>query len=373
MKKFGSLCLSFLMLCPLAACGGANDSSSASNGQNTDYFISGYHDLYLATDETYHLQKMLEYSIGEESADDIVVSLSSEVASYDNGIITPNKTGTCILSLTNGELEQKINLNITAPDQYDMSNMSIDVGRLYNKNIVFFGDSITHNWAKYPNGDTSLENDTVSLGYPSHYIVQLNNVCRFASVENCAWSGGTMATPPKNSRTRQIYKCFSYCAEHNEEAIKNSDYVFIWYGTNDYHEFYEIGESEDIAESCEKKSTFIGGMKYGLNKILEYNPNVKIIVSNLLARTCNTDLGAVKEKDMLKYNDAIKTVASMYKTRLLDMFGLFTMKEMRAKGLSQETGIFYTDDGLHPNDNGYTVVTRFILNNGVATEEMKNL
>ncbi len=368
MKKISTLCLSVLMLFSFASCG-----ASGSNKQNKDDFIVGYQDLYLADDEIYYLKQMLEYKLGPESADRIDVSLSSDIATYENGIVVPKKTGTCTLSLKQGELEQKISLNIVVSDQYDMSKMSIDVGRLYNKKILFFGDSITHNWMKYPNGDNTVVNDTDSLGYPSHYIVQMNNFCRFANVENCAWSGGTMATPPKNSKTRQIYKCFSYCAEHNETAIKNADYVFIWYGTNDYHEFYEIGSTEDVIDSCEKESTFTGGMKYGLSKILEYNPNAKIIVSNLLARSCNTENGAVKEKDQIAYNDAIAAVASMYKVRLLDMFSLFTIREMRAKGLSQDTGIFYTDDGLHPNDHGYTVITKFILNDGVATEELKKL
>lgn len=365
MKKIGCLLLSLLMLSPLASC------RSGEKEQSEEIFMVGYQDLYLAMDETYHLEQMLAYNVGSENIGSIEVSLSSDIATYENGVITPKNTGTCDLSLRQGEHLQRISLNIVSADHYDMSNMSIDVGRFYNKNIVFFGDSITHNWMKYPNGDNTVVNDTDSLGYPSHYVVQLNNICRFNSVVNCAWSGGTMATPPANSRTREVYKCFAYCAEHNEEAIKNADYVFIWYGTNDYHEFYAVGTPEDTVESCEKKSTFMGGMKYGLSKINEYNPNAKIIVSNLLARSCNTSEGAVKEKDQILYNDAIATIASMYRVRLLDMFSLFTIYEMRAKGLSQSDDTFYSDDGLHPNDTGYNVITKFILNNGVAADELK--
>lgn len=366
MKKIGCILLSAFLLAPLAACGVEEEPSE-------EYFLVGYQELYLAMDETYHLEQMLAYHVGSENVDAIEVSLSSDIATYENGVITPKNTGSCNLSLKQGEHLQRISLNIVPTDEYDMSHMSIDVGRFYQKNIVFFGDSITHNWMKYPNGDNTVVNDTDSLGYPSHYIVQLNNICRFNSVANCAWSGGTMATPPANSKTRDVYKCFAYCTEHNEEAIKQADYVFIWYGTNDYHEFYAIGTPEDTVESCEKKSTFMAGMKYGLSKINEYNPNAKIIVSNLLARSCNTSEGAVREQDQILYNDAIATIASMYQVRLLDMFSLFTIYEMRAKGLSQSTDVFYSDDGLHPNDTGYTVITKFILNNGVATEEIKNV
>ena len=64
-----------------------------------------------------------------------------------------------------------------------------------NKKVVFFGDSITHNWEKYDH-DYNLthpedENYPYGLGYG--YVKMLNDVCNFKKVDNFAVSGGCYA------------------------------------------------------------------------------------------------------------------------------------------------------------------------------------
>ena len=249
---------------------------------------------------------------------------------------------------------QKINVHVVDYYEYGSYFTSVDKGRLYGKNIAFFGDSITHNWAKYPNGrkpetdEEIKQSQTTSLGYPDHYIPLLNNECNFASVTNCAWSGGTMAYLPRSAE-RFTYKSFPGAISENETAVANADIIFVFYGTNDLTDQVPIGKLTDkMSLEDTTNSSFMAGMQFGINYIRQLNTDANIVFLNLLTRTY-TYSGNYKLQD---YNDAINEVATANAVRVLDVNSLFEDSEF----------YMYSNDGLHLNTLGYQVLTQYSLN-----------
>lgn len=321
-------------------------------------------DIYLLENETYNLSVM-----AYEGVDLANVSYFSEIPENisvsEDGILTGVALGenyevNGTIYVYDENRLQKVNVFIVDYYEYGSYFTSVDKGRLYNKNVVFFGDSITHNWAKYPNGrkpETEEElkwAETTSLGYPTHYIPLLNNVCKFASVTNAAWSGGTMAYLPKSTE-RFTYKSFPGAIDENQEAVSKADVIFVLYGTNDLTDQVPIGKMSDkMSLSDTSNSSFMAGMQFGIEYIRELNDDANIIFMNLLTRTY-TYAGEITLQD---YNDAIHEVCKAYMVKELDVNSLFENREFYK----------YSDDGLHLNPEGYKVLVEYILTRKIVKQ-----
>lgn len=313
-------------------------------------------DIYLTVDETYYLSKML---VKDASLYGVSYFIETpENFSYEEGVLkalslSDNVEVSGTLYVYDETRLQKVNVVVVDYYEYGSYFTSVDLGRLYNKNVVFFGDSITHNWVKYPNGkkpETEEElkwAETTSLGYPTHYIPLLNDVCKFASVTNAAWSGGTMAYLPKSTE-RFTYKSFPGAIDENQEAVANADICFVFYGTNDLTDQVPIGKMSDkMSLSDINNSSFMAGMQFGINYIRSLNEDVNIVFMNLLTRTY-TYSGGITLQD---YNEAIHEICKTYMVKELDVNSLFDEKEF----------YLYSNDGLHLNPEGYKVLVDYIL------------
>ena len=226
-----------LLALTLTSCGSPRSSSIESTGDNkqeTSSVIDSTTDenyekeefvsidkLYLTINEEYYLSKMVNQFVDYSTLN--VSSTDTSIVSVENVIIKGKDYGDSSIRIIKDNKLQEIDIHVVDYNDGEIGCYfdSIDLGRLYNKNIVFFGDSITHNWAKYPGGNKDTVNDTTSLGY--NHIPMLNDVCNFASITNAAWSGGTMSTIPREEIP--LYKTFAYCAENNKEAIYNQNYL----------------------------------------------------------------------------------------------------------------------------------------------------
>lgn len=248
------------------------------------------------------------------------------------------------MSLNGTTSTESVIVRVFNRDAYGTTLKTIDLGALYGKNVLFFGDSITHNWALYPSGDKESYTGTDSLGY--NYIPMLNEVCNFASIVNAAWSGGTVCYVPSSSE-RYPYKSLPGGVDNHEDDIVNADVIFIFYGTNDLTEQYAIGDPTDtMVTDGETDYGFYAGINYGLDKIKALNPNATVIVMNILVRDF-----ANRTYKMSDYNEALQVSCANHKDRLLDVNNLFEHSDLKT----------YFKDGLHPNDDGYTKITEFIL------------
>ena len=136
------------------------------------------------------------------------------------------------------------------------------------------------------------------------------------------------------------------------ESIKNADYIFVLYGTNDADDQVPIGNIRDTMKPGEKtNSTFMASMKYGIETIREANPDAHIIFMNVIYRT-RAVVGDLQVED---YNEAIDTICKSYACRMIDTYSMFTPEEAKDN---------LSDDGLHLSEKGYKTLIDYILNNG---------
>lgn len=317
-------------------------------------------EIYLLPDETYELSKMVVEGVSASK-----LNYYSDFSDY----VSVEEDGTLVgitidyEEIISGNVYvyddtyiQQIDVHIVDYFTYGSYFTSVDLGRLYNKNVMFFGDSITHNWAKNPWGrlpetdeEIAHSNSVTSLGYDYHYVPTLNKLCKFKSVVNAAWSGGTMAYRPSG---RPVYKSFPYCVDEHYESIKNADYIFVLYGTNDADDQVPIGTIRDtITPDGKTNGTFMASMKYGIETIREANPDAHIIFMNVIYRT-RAVVGDLQVED---YNEAIDTMCKSYACRMIDTYSMFTPEEAKDN---------LNDDGLHLSEKGYKTLIDYILNNG---------
>ena len=233
-----------------------------------------------------------------------------------------------------------------------------------NKKVVFYGDSITHNWEKYDH-DYNLthpedENYQYGLGYG--YVKMLNDICNFKSVDNFAVSGGCYANCMDINPLRKTFRHFSYQVMNSLDKLKEAEVVFVMFGSNDYSEQVPFGDFNGIAtDENQTNMTFYQGMNYGFNKIKEVNKDALIIVVNILNRTCPVESNRTFNFSVNEYNLAIAHACRLHNLTLVDVSSLFSLKDNFPGG----KGICYADDGLHPNKEGYEVLTNYILNHKI--------
>ena len=320
-------------------------------------------EIYLHEKETYELSKMKMVATNLNGLN-YVSSIPENISISSNGKLEGLTHGSEVkvsgtIYVHNDSKLQEIKVHIVDQEEYGSYFTSVDLGRLYKKNVMFFGDSITHNWAKYPWGrapetpeEIAHANSVTSLGYDTHYIPMLNKKCEFASVVNAAWSGGTMAYRPVNNASRPIYKSFPYCVEEHQENIKKTDYIFVLYGTNDADEQVPIGSlSDTLVTDGKTNGTFVGSMRYGIEKIKEYNPDAQIIFMNVIYRS-RAVVGNLQVKD---YNDAIANTCLSYACKMIDTYSMFD---------NSGAAKYLNSDGLHLSDAGYVKLVDYLLNNG---------
>lgn len=363
MKKNIFILVASLMLTTICGCDLSNSDSTSLIDTSSDSFefdeenyeketFVSVDELYMNVNETYNLSLMGKNTLGLNylSSNPNCLSVS------EDGVLTAisNNNEECLSAfvyLYTDSKCQKVAVNIVDYSTYGTALTSIDVGRLTGKNVVFFGDSITHNWIKYPAGDKSVINDTTSLGYDGHYVVELNKKCKFASVTNAAWSGGTMSYLP-SSPERFTYKSFPVSVNDNIEAIKKSDYIFVFYGTNDLTDQVKVGNMTDVAVIDEKTtSTFAGGMNYGINTIRSVKPDANIIFLNIAYRT----YPYVGKYSINDYNDMIFNICRANLIKHIDVYNMYDTKY---------SSTYLNSDGLHFSNEGYKVLTDYLLNDG---------
>ena len=229
-----------------------------------------------------------------------------------------------------------------------------------NKKVVFYGDSITHNWEKFTH-DMQLthpedENYQYGLGY--NHVKMLNDVVHFKTIDNFAVSGGCYANCADINPLRPTYRHFPHQVMISLDKLKEAEVIFVWLGTNDFSEQVPFGDFTDTAkDENQTDMTFYGGMNFGFKKIKEINPNATIFVLTCLKRTVDIERNRTFNFSLNEYNLAIKHICNIYKLNLIDISNLFDIKDNFPGGSD-----VYSDDGLHPNNNGYKKITDFILN-----------
>lgn len=209
---------------------------------------------------------------------------------------------------------------------------------LANQKLVFDGE----NWSFYPNALRFLGMSWYTIGDSitnnvkyQPLVMPLTGISSFvnggvAGDSSVAWAtGGTFSS--------------SACA--------SAGLISIFIGSNDYGGNTALGT---IADASTVASTY-GALKWIVNAVLTANPNAQVIFitplqrGNFAGQTAIFPAPNTLGNTLNQYVQAVKDVANLFAIPVLDLFNI--------SGINSYTIPIYTNDNLHPNDAGNSVIS----------------
>ena len=139
------------------------------------------------------------------------------------------------------------------------------------------------------------------------------------------------------------------------ENLKNSDLITVFGGTNDYGSNKPLGTIKDD----QGKDTFYGNLKNLIERIMADKPeSATVVFFTPLKRGAfknqpvypNANTSGYKLEDYVR---AEKKVCQTYSIPVIDLFS--------KSGLEIENIPKYTIDNLHPNDEGYKMISKVMI------------
>ncbi len=154
-------------------------------------------------------------------------------------------------------------------------------------------------------------------------------------------------------------RCGTTISGHNasftvraKDMKKDADLIFIFGGTNDFHENAPLGAYKEAAS----EETFYGAMRLLCDILKEEYNNSSIVFITPLQRVLPPKEGTdIKNKfglELTDYVEAIKKVCAEYEFSILDLYS--------TSDITVETAEKYLYDGIHPNAEGFDVLANEI-------------
>lgn len=158
------------------------------------------------------------------------------------------------------------------------------------------------------------------------------------------------------SSTGFLYGTQNAKAVVNANNFSDCDICTINYGTNDWRYSQTLGASSDDSSA----DTVCGALKYCIEKILNDNPKCSVYVITPLNRT---DRGGAAEtnyalsvkingKTLQDFIDAITETCNVLGVPCISQTESYVINTINLTNL--------LSDGLHPNQNGYDIIGRFL-------------
>ncbi|MCQ2497662.1 MAG: SGNH/GDSL hydrolase family protein [Lachnospiraceae bacterium] len=203
------------------------------------------------------------------------------------------------------------------------------------KKAIMLGDSIVDY-----DGDVNMYDvNEIIVGY-THYLYELG----FEYIDNQGHDGAGIAFHDSGGK--------DVCSVVNNINFSEYDLVIISAGVNDF--LWLCSPLGDIDNENFDIECFYGAYQYILTKIRSDNPNAIIVITTPLRcdsyasyqeyNACQLNLEA--------YANAIKEIGKKYDIGVIDLFSL--------EEFNQNMRI-YTLDGLHPNNDGYEIISEECL------------
>ena len=131
----------------------------------------------------------------------------------------------------------------------------------------------------------------------------------------------------------------------------DADVVFVFGGTNDHgHGNAPVGDMSDRTPD-----SFIGACHVLFTGLMETFPNAKIVIATPLHRADESRADGVMLED---YVNHLRAIANHYALPLLDLYA--------SSVINRDTLDRLTTDGLHPNDEGHSIladeIAAFLMN-----------
>ena len=244
--------------------------------------------------------------------------------------------------------------------------------RLAGKTMANFGDSITgmgmRSYAENIQKNTGIT--TINLGIGGAKMA--NKTDTDIDVLSMAETMRALTTPDFDWSRQDAYAASSgqnAIVEHVKNMknldLSTLDYASIWFGTNDFTANVVLDNPDDPYDV----TTFGGALRYSLDKLLEANPDLKIMLITPMYRdrqikeSDNPYIADGKNSDdypnnngvyLTEYGDKIKGIAANYgeNVMVLDMYV--------ESGINRYNHQKYFYDGLHPSGEPESVGNRLL-------------
>ena len=357
--KMKKLCLSLLAsFCFCTGCNSSGGGSSSLNGgssnsgssfvekqpdlsNKTETQFVTFDSLDLEVNETFDLTSYLQESSATDFTFEIV---NTNTASIDTqNVITGLATGETNLYIYSDNYYQRIALNVKEVGALS-SSFTFEYGRMVNKKVLIFGDSVS-----YGQG--------LSTGQPKWWEI-MQETLQFKAT-NYAVSGTTMTYAYEGSHIKEEYSAqgpyFNGVGfiTSNVNAVRQANYIFIFYGHNDMYFQPPIGETTYLPKTMEECTTFKASYAYAINLIQTVNPSARIILItpnySLYQPNPAYDIGLTYGH----YNTAILDMAEYYHVRAVYLWDATKAEHEKQSILA---------DSVHMNTRGHQIVANLILN-----------
>ena len=231
-------------------------------------------------------------------------------------------------------------------------------------NIVMLGDSITMGYGrniKIPNiVSQEIERSVQNAGYGSTTaalhpskpeirkigftkLVDSITSGNWSEALNADFSGVTYATPTAYKQS---------LTDLSKINFNDIESVIIMYGTNDWAMDVKLDNANDMYD----QSTYLGALRYGVNKLQQAYPHLEILVSQPILWT----MGAMNSEN---YNNGIGLKVKDYANALNNSLNMGTpIAQVYNRGITTSNygQYFPSNDGTHPNDDGNSVIGKLI-------------
>lgn len=193
--------------------------------------------------------------------------------------------------------------------------------------INFLGDSITQ-------GVGTSCNDMI-------YHSQLKKDANLQEVRNYGVSGTRFA------KQQHSDDCSSSFCDRFPQMSDDADVIVVFGGTNDYGH----GDAPLGCFSDRTPNTFYGACHYLFSGLIKKYLGKPIVIMTPLHRVNENQKNTVSNGIIKDYVNIIREAAEYYSLPIVDLYSISGIQPEIS-----EAREMYMPDGLHPNDNGHTVI-----------------
>ena len=285
-------------------------------------------DEELEEETTEEINKEVEKEPNEEVTDSLETEDKEEVKSLLADDILEHEMDTSFLTKKS---DKKHISTITFKDNY---NVLITV--IFVLMVIFLGFLIFH-YTTFNHHKVKVVTKIKEVEkVPDNYLFLGDSITDYYDLDKYYPDMPTVNSGVGGNTTEDILK------DMKERAYQyNPSKVFLLIGTNDIQ---HKSSNEDIIDNIEK---IIEGIKENRPKAEIYLESIYPVNYGLLPKL----VGIRKNEEIKKINDELKKYCKKDNCTYINMYDLLT----------DDDGNFskdYTDDGLHPNDDGYEVITK---------------
>lgn len=297
------------------------------------------------------------------SRDSIYADLSNAPndMKYGNFFVFAHPIGTAVIQFAYSSTNE---LNVKRGWFRVFNNNSViikwsDLNIMYHKSqdkYVAFGDSITHGYQKTVDGHSLLTN--------YQYWKTVSNTLKLFGEEGANTGSGYVYIQGNKNGLRII----------EEYDFSDVNLVSIAFGTNDWNANIPLGSIDDTAENknintsgtyTNSENTLYSAIKYCVEKILESNPKIILVLITPINRTQIGNSGAALSSDTNwaygARNTAGYTLGDVCKAvvDVAQYYGVPYIDNREGNPINRITLPKLTVDGLHLTDYGYMKLGQF--------------